>query len=206
MGNKEANRKLVRGDVLGVVLAGGLSRRMGGSDKALLHYEGQPLVLRAIDRLLPQVGRVVVSANSPLAEVSTRNIPIIADCLPDYPGPLVGLFSAIEWAAEHMPDVTWVCTSSVDTPFVPLDLVEQLANALPVSGRAAIARSGEHRHPTIGLFHVGLRDVLRTFLESGGRKVGLWTHQIGAHVVSFEGSGEDPFFNVNTPEDLQQLP
>jgi molybdenum cofactor guanylyltransferase len=206
MGNKEANRKLNRNEVLGVVLAGGLSRRMGGKDKALMVYDGQPLVLRAIDRLSPQVDRVVVSANRPLADVSARNIQLIPDCLPDHPGPLVGMLSAMDWAADHMPGIAWICSSSVDTPFVPLDLVAQLADALPTGTQAAIARSDERNHPTVGLFNVALRVPLRVFLEAGERKVGLWTGQIGAHAVSFDTSQGDPFFNVNTPEDLERLP
>ena len=205
MGNKEANGKLAREDVLGVVLAGGLSRRMGGKDKALMLYDGQPLVLRAIDRLSSQVGSVVVSANRPLAEVSARNIQLIPDCLPDHPGPLVGMLSAMDWAVNHMPGFAWICCVSVDTPFVPMDLVAQLAEALPAGTKAATARSDERNHPTIGLFNSALREPLRDFLEAGERKVGLWTHQIGAQAVSFDASGGDPFFNINTPEDLEQV-
>lgn len=202
MGNKASIAKLTIGPVLGVVLAGGLSSRMGAQDKALLELAGQPMVIRVIDRLSPQVDYVVVSANQALGPVTERNIPIIGDVLPDYPGPLAGLLSAMEWARNYQPDVEWIGCISVDTPLFPRDLVQQLAKGCGVAQKAACAASNGRRHPTIGLFSLSLADGLRAFLEAGERKVGRWMDEIGAQSVEFDARDGDPFFNINTPEDL----
>ena len=201
MGNKGT---IVTG-VLGLVLAGGLSRRMAGADKALLPVGGQPLVLRAIDRLSPQVEDLVVSANKPLAVVKDRGVTIVADCFPDNPGPLVGILSAMNWARTNRPDAKWICCVSVDTPLFPLRFVEQLANARLQKDRALIANSYDHNHPTNGLFHMDLEENLQQFLESGERKAGKWVEQIGARAVIFNADGYDPFLNVNTPADLAKV-
>ena len=180
---------------MGVVLAGGQSRRMQGPDKALLTLGGITLLDRAIANLAPQVGQVIVSANSAY-EV---DVPVVADCLEGGLGPLVGLLSAMEWADSAGQGFTHLVSISVDAPLVPVDLVPQLS---AVFGPAVVVRSQGRTHPTIGMFAIDLAPSLRGYLESGGRKAGAWVQDMGAQVVEFDASDTDPFLNINTPKDL----
>jgi molybdopterin-guanine dinucleotide biosynthesis protein A len=187
--------------VLGAILAGGLSRRMGGGDKALLPLAGRPVLAHVIERLAPQVGGLILNANGDPARWAGFGLPVAADSLAGHPGPLAGLLAALDWAAERAPGREWLACAPCDAPFLPRDLVRRLAGAL-AGGRAAVAASGGRRHPVAGLYHVGLRAGLRGFLAAGGRRAGEWAERIGAGVAEFPVGPVDPFFNLNTPEQL----
>ncbi|MGE0668657.1 MAG: molybdenum cofactor guanylyltransferase MobA [Sphingomonadales bacterium] len=187
--------------VLGVILAGGLSRRMGGGDKALLPLAGRPVLRHVIDRLAPQVGRLMLNANGDPRRWKPFALPVIGDTVAAYPGPLAGLLAAMEWAARHAPSFGWVATVPCDSPFLPRDLVARLHEAVGDSP-AAIASSGGRLHPVAGLFHMRLRDPLSHFLAGGGRRAAEWAEGVGARVAEFPASPIDPFFNINTPEEL----
>lgn len=187
---------------LGVILAGGQARRMGGGDKGALILDGRTMLDRVIDRLGPQVDRLVLNANGDPERFAEYGLPVCADTLPDYPGPLAGVLAGMEWAAAN--GYTQIVTAAADTPFFPTDLAERLTRA---SDRAStpIALAATHeegrtvRHPTFGLWPVNLRADLRAALEGGLRKVVLWTDKHGAATAAFD---DGAFFNVNTPEDL----
>jgi molybdopterin-guanine dinucleotide biosynthesis protein A len=187
---------------LGLILAGGRATRMGGGDKGLLRLGGRTLLERVVDRLSPQVEGLALNANGDPGRFARFGLPVLADPLPGFPGPLAGVLAGLDWAAAQGADD--VVSVAADTPFFPPDLVPRLlmardGAAVPI---ALAATPGPERHPTFGLWPVALRDDLRAALEGGLRKVVTWTDRHGAASAVFPVGGYDPFFNVNTPEDL----
>ncbi|MGF7160294.1 molybdopterin-guanine dinucleotide biosynthesis protein A [Rhodoligotrophos appendicifer] len=195
-----------RADTIGVVLAGGRSQRMGGGDKGLLAIGGRSLLERVIARLAPQCAGVVVNANGDPARFSAFALPIAADSVPGFAGPLAGLLAGLDWAAAHHPEMPQVASVSGDCPFLPRDLVSRLAEQMQSAGAPmAIARSGARLHPTVGLWDVSLRENLReAVLQRGLRRVQDWLQSFDYVVADWETTPIDPFFNVNRPEDLQR--
>ena len=191
---------------LGVILAGGLARRMGGGDKGLLKLQDRSLLSWVSGRLEPQVARMVLNANGDPARFADLDLPVIADSIADYPGPLAGVLAGLDWAADQGAD--HIVTAAADTPFFPTDLVTRLIEASAgmehplVLAATPDAARGQVRHPTFGLWPVALREDLRAALGDGLRKVVMWTQRQNGREALFSGYGLDPFFNVNTPEDL----
>ncbi|QBF33534.1 molybdenum cofactor guanylyltransferase MobA [Thalassococcus sp. S3] len=193
---------------LGVILAGGQARRMGGGDKGLLRLGGQTILSRVIDRLEPQVAGLALNANGDPARFSEYAMPVLPDSVTGFAGPLAGVLAGLDWAAEQGAET--VVTAAADTPFFPCDLVpclqlaaEGMAHPLVLSATPDPER-GTVRHPTFGIWPVALRDDLRAALEGGLRKVVLWTDAHDGRVAQFPVGEIDPFFNVNTPEDLER--
>ena len=188
-------------DVVGVLLAGGRSRRMGGGDKCLAVLGGETLLSRAIARARPQVGPLLLNANGDPARFSGYGLPVAADVVEGFHGPLAGVLTGMDWAAEHAPAARWIATFATDAPFFPLDLVERFLAA--VEGAAAdlaCARSAGRTHPVFGLWPVALAGDLRSALVGEGlRKIDAWTARHRLAEVSFPAG---PFFNLNRPEDL----
>ncbi len=190
---------------VGVILAGGRATRMGGGDKGLLALGGRSILAQVIERLDPQVDRLALNANGDPARFGDFELPVLADGTADRPGPLAGVLAGLDWAAGL--GAEWVASAAADTPFFPRDLVARLEAARAQAGTplamAVTPREGGgvDRHPTFGLWKVALREDLRAALGSGLRKVVAWTGPHGCAEAVFAGEGE-PFFNVNTPEDL----
>jgi len=194
----------MRDEIVGVVLAGGRSARMGGRDKAFLELAGRPLVAHVVARLAPQVSTLVVSANRRPESYAAQAVPVVADTVSGFAGPLAGILAGITWAGDHAPGARSVATVAVDTPFFPDDLVARLAAAAGRDG-IAVARSGGRVHPTFALVPLGLAGDLTTFLAAGSsRRVSDWLSRHDPATVDFDAwpDGSDPFFNINTPEDL----
>ncbi len=188
---------------LGVILAGGLARRMGGGDKALLDVGGQPMLAHVIRRLAPQVAGVVLNANGDAARFAGFGLPVLPDSVAGFPGPLAGVLAGMDWAARQ--GASHVVTAAADTPFLPGDLVARLgAAADAVHEPIALAATASGLHPTFGLWPVSLRADLRLALEAGTRKVAAWALGEGAARATFPDSPHDPFFNINTPQDLAE--
>jgi len=189
---------------LGLVLAGGLARRMGGGDKPRTGIGGTTILARVLERLKPQCTRMVLNANGDPARFADTGLPVIADDVPDFAGPLAGILAGLDWAAANAPDVATVVSVPGDCPFLPRDLVARLNEARAASGkRLACARSGEWRHPVVGLWPVALRADLRHALTKEDlRKIELWTARHGVALADWPAEPVDPFFNVNTPEDV----
>ena len=189
----------------GVILAGGLSSRMGGGDKCLLSLGSETLLQQVIARLRPQVSAMVLNANGDPSRFADYCLPVVADGIEGYAGPLAGVLAGLDWAAAQGAD--HIVSVAADTPFFPTDLVHRLNTG---RGRAPLAlaasidpKRGQVRQPTFGLWPVALRDDLRAALQGGLRKVVIWTDKHGGTEVLFEPeNGQEPFFNVNTPEDL----
>jgi molybdopterin-guanine dinucleotide biosynthesis protein A len=189
---------------LGAVLAGGLARRMGGRDKPMLQVGGRPMLARVLARLAPQCDAVIVSANGDLARFESFGAPIVADGIEGFAGPLAGVLAALEWAATRRPGVEWLVSAPGDCPFLPRDLVGRLHAARRGQGaELGVAASGARAHPAIGLWRVALREELRhaLFVEHC-RKVADWTARYSLATATWPSEPLDPFFNVNSPEDL----
>ena len=188
----------------GVILAGGRATRMGGGDKGLRVVGGRRLIDHVIARLGAQCGPLAINANGDPARLAEFGLPVLADRLADHPGPLAGVLAGLDWAAGIGADA--IVTAAADTPFFPVDLVARLQAAAGPEGLALAASPDEdgrlQRHPTFGLWPVALRHDLRAALEGGLRKIVLWTDAHGAGTAEFASDPFDPFFNVNTPEDI----
>ena len=191
---------------LGVILAGGLATRMGGGDKGLLPLGEGTLLSHVIDRLAPQVAGLALNANGDPARFADLHLPVVADSIEGYAGPLAGVLAGLDWAAAQGGDC--IVTAAADTPFFPADLVPRLLLAAEgmetplVLAATPDEKRGQVRHPTFGLWPVALRDDLRAARDDGLRKVVLWTDGHGGREALFPVTSFDPFFNVNTPEDL----
>jgi len=196
--------------VIGVLLAGGLARRMGGGDKCLLELAGRPLLSHAIDRLAPQTDALVLNANGDPARFAAFGLDVVPDPIIGYAGPLAGVLAGMEWAKRNRPSARWIATAASDTPFFPGDCVARLLEAAqPHHPAIAMAASGGREHPVFSLWPVALLGDLRDALESGTRKILDWTGRHTTLTVSFEmtdgpDGAIDPFFNANTPEDLER--
>ena len=198
------------GAIAGIVLAGGLSRRMGGGDKALLDIGGQPMLAHVVARLRPQVAALALNANGDPGRFAAFGLPVVADTVEGFVGPLAGVLAGLRWAAAQT-QARHVVSVSADAPFLPCDLVERLAGAVAGRPRAiAIAESAGSLHPVIGLWPVALADDLEAALNAGVRKVLRWTDRHGTVPVAFGfvrvgGEEVDPYTNANTPEDLAEV-
>lgn len=192
--------------VVGVLLAGGLSRRMGGGDKNLLELNGQSILSRSIERVKPQVTALILNANGTSDRFAQFALPVIADVIDGYAGPLAGILSGMEWVFENRPDCKWVATFPTDAPFLPLDLVARLMAAIDSEkAEMACATSNNRTHPPIAIWPVRLKDELRdAMVDEEMRKIDLWTARYSIAHVAFDSVGIDPFFNINKPENLAE--
>lgn len=195
--------------IVGLLLAGGQSRRMGGGDKSLRPIGGRLLLERVIERVRPQVDELVLNANGDPARFARFGLPVVADSIPDYAGPLAGILAGLDWATRHRPDCALVASVPTDAPFLPDDLVARMVHSMESTGAELVcAESDGQPHPVVGMWPVRLREELRRALtEEGLRKVDLWTARYRFAAVPFEtatlsGAAIDPFFNANRPEDF----
>lgn len=188
---------ILREDITGLILAGGMGRRMGGADKGLLLLHGRPLAALSLERLRPQVGQLFISANRNLATYATMGAEVLPDLLPDYPGPLAGIHAALSRI-----ETSWLATCPCDSPYLPSDLVERLMAAASASNAPlAVAKTAGRSQPAFMLCRRELLPALTAWLQSGNRRVGAWQASQGATQADFEDCPE-AFANFNTPEDL----
>jgi molybdenum cofactor guanylyltransferase len=190
----------------GLVLAGGLARRMGGGDKGLIRVGSETILERALARVSPQCAGVVINANGEHARFARFRLPVVADDIEGFAGPLAGILAGLDWLAAKVPTVAWVASVPGDCPFLPRDLVPRLHAARAAAGTPlACAKSGDWRHPVVGLWPVHLRaDLRRAIAEEGLRKIEVWTARHGVALAEWPAEPVDPFFNVNTPEDAAE--
>ena len=193
-------------EIPGVVLAGGLARRMGGGDKPMRKIAGKTILERAIARLAPQCSELIINANGDPERFGGFGLPVIADDVADYPGPLAGILAALDWAAANRPDARWVLSAPGDCPFLPRDLVSRLEAARAAQdAELAVAASGQQTHPVVGLWSIRLRHELRQALVvEGVRKIDRWTARYRLVTVTWPTEPLDPFFNANTVEDIAE--
>ena len=191
---------------LGLLLAGGLARRMGGGDKPLRLIAGRSLLAHVRERLAPQCDALLINANGEPARFATYGLPIVADGVQDFAGPLAGILAGLDWMAENRPEVDWMVSVAADTPFIPRDLVSRLHRARAEAGLPlACAASGGWSHPVIGLWPASLRADLRHALTvDQERKIDRWTARHGCASAEWPVDPVDPFFNANRPEDIAE--
>ncbi len=191
---------------VGVILAGGAARRLGGGDKALRSLGGRPLLCHVAERVGPQVSHLALSANGPPARFALWNLPVIADTVPGWAGPLAGVLATMDWMALIAPEETDLLTAPVDAPFLPLDLVQRLEQARKRAGAdIAVAASGGRPHWVTALWPARLREELRASLTRDGvRKAEAFARRFAVAMAEFDEASCDPFFNINTPADLDE--
>jgi molybdopterin-guanine dinucleotide biosynthesis protein A len=190
---------------LGVVLAGGRACRMGGEEKWRMQIGRFTILDRVLDRFRPQCDNIVFNSNSDPTAVP-HGLTIVADSVPDYPGPLAGILAGFDWAAQNAPGISWLVSVPGDCPFLPRDLVARLHQARS-EGHAALAcaESAGRRHPTVALWRIRLREELRRAITTEQvRAVHQWTARYPLAVAAWNDAPVDPFFNVNTPEDAAE--
>lgn len=197
--------------IAGVLLAGGLSRRMGGGDKCLRDLGGRPILAHIVERARPQVGALVLNANGDAARFDAFGLPVAADVVEGYAGPLAGILTGLDWAAQSAPDAQWLASFASDAPFFPEDMVARMAEAVEAEGAdLACAITHGRTHPVFGLWRISLREDLRqAMVEEEIRKVDRWTARHKLVEVDFPdvqtpAGPLDPFFNTNRPEDLEE--
>jgi molybdopterin-guanine dinucleotide biosynthesis protein A len=191
--------------IVGVLLAGGQSQRMGGGDKNLRLLGGKPMLAHVIERARPQVDALVLNANGDPQRFASFGLPVIADSVTGFAGPLAGVLAGLDWAVKNVPEAELVASFATDAPFFPRDLVRRLAVALEEGGfDLACAQSNGQAHPVFGLWPVSLREALRDALAAGVRAVHRWTAGYKLVEVEFLAEPVDPFFNANRPEDLAE--
>jgi molybdenum cofactor guanylyltransferase len=190
----------------GILLAGGLARRMGGGDKPMRTIGGRTILDRVIARLKPQCDGLVLNANGDPARFAAFGLPVIPDGVADFPGPLAGILAGLDWAAANRPKVEFVLSAAADCPFLPRDLVSRLVGALrDENAGLAVAASDGHSHPVIGLWSVALREQLRhALVVEDVRKIDRWTARYRLATVTWPVQPLDPFFNANTMDDIAE--
>ncbi|MEA2860862.1 MAG: molybdenum cofactor guanylyltransferase [Methylobacteriaceae bacterium] len=191
-------------DIPGVLLAGGKARRMGGGDKPMRSIGGKTILERVIARLAPQCDGLILNANGDPARFAPFGLPVIADGVADFPGPLAGILAALDWMAANRPEVKRVLSAAADCPFLPRNLVTRLEESRSAeNAELAVAASDGQSHPVIGLWSVHLRDELRhALVKEDIRKIDRWTARYKLATVTWPVTPVDPFFNANTVEDI----
>ncbi len=189
---------------LGLVLAGGLARRMGGGDKPMRAIAGRSMLARVIDRIAPQCDALILNANGDATRFAAFGLPVVADSIADFPGPLAGILAGLDWAAEHRPDIRWILSAPGDCPFLPRDLAARLHRARSgEDAELAVASSAGQTHPVVGLWNVALRHDLRhALVNEQVRQVGRFMARYRLAKVDWSTDPIDPFFNTNTADDL----
>jgi len=190
----------------GVLLAGGLARRMGGGDKPMRQIAGRTILDRVITRLEPQCEGLILNANGDPARFASFGLPVIADTVKNFPGPLAGILAALDWAAANRPDIEFMLSAAADCPFLPRDLVSRLHCArAEQKAQLAVAASAGQSHPVIGLWSVALREELRhALVVEDMRKIDRWTARYRLATVTWRAEPLDPFFNANTMDDIAE--
>ena len=193
-------------EIPGVLLAGGLARRMGGGDKPMRQIAGRTILDRVIARLAPQCDGLILNANGDPTRFAQFGLRVIADSVAGFPGPLAGILAGLDWMAANRPGVNWILSAAGDCPFLPRNLVARLdSERRQQNAELAVAASGGQTHPVIGLWSVRLREELRQALVvEGVRKIDRWTSRYPLATVTWPTEPFDPFFNANTMEDIAE--
>ena len=190
-------------EILGVILAGGKSRRMGNKNKSLLTINNRPLVEITTDLVKNQLSKIIINSNSPLKTTSKLNFNIIPDNIPGYLGPLCGIFSAMKWTKKNFSDCKWIASFPVDSIFFPHNFVEVMVDKIKKETQIVCAKSNGRTHPVFALWSVNLvNDLEKALINDGIRKMDEWTKRYNLEIVNFKNTKIDPFFNINNPDDL----
>lgn len=192
--------------IIGVLLAGGLARRMGGGDKPMQTVGGQSMLARVVARLAPQCDGLILNANGDPTRFADLKLPVVADAVAGFPGPLAGILAGLDWMALNRPEARWMLSAAADCPFLPRDLVSRLDRARRAQDAPlAVAASGGQSHHVVALWSLALREPLRDAMVNKGRRaVGRWMARYPVATAEWPVTPFDPFFNANTPDDLAE--
>ncbi len=192
--------------VSAVLLAGGQARRMGGVDKCLQLLGGKTLLARVLERIEPQVGPILLNANGERERFESYGLPVVADVVSGYAGPLAGILTGLRWTIENADTCKWMVSVPTDAPFIPTDLVSSLMAGIEENGgEIACAVSRGRTHPVVGIWPVALAEALeRALVDEDIRKIDHWTALYRLVEVEFPADNVDPFFNANRLEDLAE--
>lgn len=193
-------------DTVGVLLAGGLARRMGGGDKPLRTLGGHPILDYVVARARTQVADLLLNVNGDAARFASYGLPMAGDVIDGYAGPLAGILTGMEWARDRHPEARWIASFATDAPFIPADLVPRLRAAIDAEGAdIACAMSGARTHPVFAVWPVALADELRAaMVDEDMRKIDAWSARYKTVEVDFPTLPYDPFFNINKPDNLAE--
>lgn len=193
-------------EVSAVLLAGGQARRMGGGDKCLQMLGGQTLLERVLERIGPQVGPIILNANGDPERFAGYGLPVVADIVSGFAGPLAGILTGLRWTEENAPSCRWMVSIPTDAPFIPANLVSSLLSTLEEQkGDIACAVSNGRTHPVVGIWPIALAEALeRALVDEDIRKIDRWTARYRVVEVDFPANIVDPFFNANRLEDLAE--
>ena len=190
--------------ILALIMIGGQSRRMGGGIKSFIEFNHKNLFDRILERTKPQIKRIIINCNSEEKKLIKYGIPIIKDLKKGYLGPLAGIHSAMNWIKNHEPDTEWLITLPGDTPFIPKDLISRFKKKLSSKSKIILAKSNKKIHPVIGAWHISLFNSLDSHLDIGVRKIMYWANMHPIDYINFPIENYEPFFNINTKEDLDE--
>ena len=185
-------------------MIGGKSSRMGGGIKSLLEFNNKNIFDRILEKLKPQIDKIIINTNLDKEKFSKYQLPIIKDLKEGYLGPLAGIHSAMSWCMENAPEVDWLITLPGDTPFIPYNLITKFQNKISKNLKIILAQSNEHTHPIIGAWHISLFKSLDTHLNKGTRKIFTWAKLHPFDFINYNFQKYDPFFNINTQDDLKK--
>jgi molybdopterin-guanine dinucleotide biosynthesis protein A len=207
LGNEDLSRRFLptmNEQIVGVLLSGGQSRRMGGGDKCLKLLGDQTILEHVINRIRPQVGPLILNANGDPERFRPYGLPVVTDVVDGFAGPLAGILTGLRWTEINAPNCDWMLSVPTDAPFVPQNLAISLRQEILARGaHLACAESRGRAHPVVGMWPVALADELeQALVVEDIRKIDRWTSRYHLVEVAFDDAGIDPFFNVNRPENL----
>ena len=189
---------------MALIMIGGQSRRMGGGIKSLLEFNKKNIFDRILERLTPQIEKIIINCNSEEEKLSKYHLPIIKDLKKGYLGPLAGIHSAMSWGVNNSPKIEWLITLPGDTPFIPDNIISKFQKKISNNTKIILAQSNNKTHPTIGAWHISLFMNLDKHLDLGTRKILSWAELHPIEFVNYNFQTYDPFFNINTKEDLEK--
>ncbi len=196
------------GTTIGVLLAGGLARRMGGGDKSLLSLGGKRILDRVIARAQPQVDELILNANGDPWRFAEFDLPVVQDVIGEFAGPLAGILTGMNWAHANVRDAEWLVSFATDSPFLPADMVQRFMNTMSEKQADIVcASSNNQMHPVFALWPIRLKDELKAaMIDEKIRKIDSWTARYRTFQVDYDlgDNGLDPFFNVNRPDNLDE--
>lgn len=188
--------------ITAVIMVGGESKRMGGGIKSLMTFNNKSIFERILERLEPQVNKIIINCNQNEKSFAKYRLPILKDLKQGYFGPLAGIHTSMRWLSINDPLSEWLITMPGDTPFIPLDIIAKFKNKMSKQTKIILAQSGMKIHPIIGAWHTSLFESLDIYIENGIRKILTWANNHPIEYVNFNKDPYDPFFNINYKEDL----
>ena len=194
----------MKNNMMALIMIGGKSSRMGGGIKSLLEFNNKNIFDRILEKLKPQIDKIIINTNLNEEKFAKYQLPIIKDLKEGYLGPLAGIHSAMSWSIEHIPEVEWLITLPGDTPFIPHDLISKFQNKISKNLKIILAQSNKHTHPIIGAWHISLFMSLDRHLNKGTRKILTWAKLHSIDYINYNYQKYDPFFNINTKDDLEK--